>query len=604
MRDKWNDEREEEDDYEETSFHSNSSSHLNERGGAGGRKERHYCELDENGEMVCRQLTSYECKLEDDVEQLQDALFRITSHYAKIQFRLRQIATASGCERMCLLKELERMTSQDLDNAKQMEIDSELPSLASDSQSLGNVRVKQHKILTQLRGRLQNLADAAGACFQTETGGCYNLSRCVCQSKVKQGVKLPIFDDDGNLIESHDQGCHCCRCQARLDQQGKGLPEGAIESEAPAPVLSPGRRYLSETWSDTDYGIVDMDEMKSKSMKKKKSKAAKKKSSSRSRKQSVQRHYDYEDLGSAGDQKTRKYSSEDNADDRYAQLNRRSRPKSQSKQRQNRVRSTNTRRPERMPPNSGSRLSSRATSRTPSPPKIWNASSPKRLSGQASLMGSNHSGLRQTPLLPNYSKSEPLRRSTPNQRPSGETRVRCPAVCRTNRLCQKPKENEQIADSSGQGQPRRRRPHYSSESDADTDRTENMRHTPYVRRSENEKKLGGGQMVQERSQKHLFNQIIGDNPRHQAMAKANNNNSTNQGNTAETNKSPHSSHGIACTCCSCSRRMAQDFGISPDRPSTSTSSNRAANNSPNQNKPLIVVKSSVWDDLKETQKDK
>ncbi|EDW79215.1 uncharacterized protein Dwil_GK25856 [Drosophila willistoni] len=592
MRDRWNDEREEEDDVEERKFHSNSSSHLNGRGGGGGpggSKERHYCELDENGEMICRQLTPYECKLEDDVEQLQDALFRITSHYAKIQFRLRQIATASGCERMCLLKELERMTSQDLDNAKQLEIDSELPSLASDSQSLGNVRVKQHKILTQLRGRLQNLADAAGACFQTETGGCYNLSRCVCQSKIKQGVKLPIFDDDGNVIDSHDQGCHCCRCQARLDQQGKGLPEGAKENGASSTALPSGRRYLSETWSDTDYGMVDMDEMKSKSAKKKKSKTGKKKSSSRSRKQSVQQHYDYQDSGSAGDQKNRKYSSEDNAGDRYAPSNRRSRAKSPSKLRQTRVCSTNTRSPERMPPHTGSRLSSRAPSQTPSPPKNSNASSPKRLTGQASLMGSNHSGLRQSQLLPNYSKSEPLRRSTPSQRPSGETRVRCTAVCRTNRLCQKPKENQQIADSSGEGQPRRRRrTYYRSESDADTDRTEYMRRSPYDRRSENEKK-----------------QIIGDNSRLQAWAKTNNNNSSNQGNTAETDKSPHKSHGIACTCCSCSRRMTQDFGIiPPERPSTSSSNNRADNNSPNQNKPVIVVKSSVWDDLNKNQKDK
>jgi len=57
-------------------------------------------------------------QLEDDVEQLQEALFKISSHYAKIQFGLRQVASASSSESDSRLKDLKDLTSQGLDDTE------------------------------------------------------------------------------------------------------------------------------------------------------------------------------------------------------------------------------------------------------------------------------------------------------------------------------------------------------------------------------------------------------------------------------------------------------------------------------------------------------
>ncbi|KAH8394057.1 hypothetical protein KR200_007929 [Drosophila serrata] len=128
---------------------------------------RLYTELDSDGNLVSRELTAYECQLEDDVEHLQEALFTISSQYAKIQFHLRQISSATACEKNFLLKELEDMATHGVDGRDCRW--GELPSLRCDSTTLGNVRAKQQKIICQLRSRLDDLADATGACFQADT---------------------------------------------------------------------------------------------------------------------------------------------------------------------------------------------------------------------------------------------------------------------------------------------------------------------------------------------------------------------------------------------------------------------------------------------------
>lgn len=127
--------------------------------------DRRYTWLDKNGKIASRKLTSYECRLEDDVQRLQDALFSISSHYAKIQFRLRQIASSTGCERLSLLRDLEKMTREGIDATKD---NNELPSLLEDSQSFGDVRLRQKKIISQLRGGLSNLMNVTDVCFPPE----------------------------------------------------------------------------------------------------------------------------------------------------------------------------------------------------------------------------------------------------------------------------------------------------------------------------------------------------------------------------------------------------------------------------------------------------
>ncbi|EDV43707.1 uncharacterized protein Dana_GF16394 [Drosophila ananassae] len=177
--------------------------------------ERVYTEVDSEGRLVSRPLTPYECKLEDDVEQLQEALFTISSHYAKIQFRLRQISSASCSERNCLLEELQRMTTQGLDGCNPNQAE-ELPNLKCDSLSLGNVRFKQQKIINQLRESLQDLAEAAGACFEAD---------------------YKAVGDGPEYVEEFDSSQQIELCPDKKETGGQ---------------------YLQEVWSDADYGNEEL----------------------------------------------------------------------------------------------------------------------------------------------------------------------------------------------------------------------------------------------------------------------------------------------------------------------------------------------------------
>ncbi|XP_017084255.1 RUN domain-containing protein 1 [Drosophila eugracilis] len=120
-------------------------------------KDRLHSDLDSEGHLVRRVMTKYECKLEDEVEQLQEALFKISSHYAKVQFGLRQVISASSWERDFLLKDLERLTAQGLDGTDHRH--GETLSTAT------NVRAKQINILGELRGHIDDLVEETG-CLQ------------------------------------------------------------------------------------------------------------------------------------------------------------------------------------------------------------------------------------------------------------------------------------------------------------------------------------------------------------------------------------------------------------------------------------------------------
>ncbi|EDW69999.2 probable replication factor C subunit 1 [Drosophila virilis] len=192
-------------------------------------KERRYTWMNSSGCIVSRPLTNYECQLEDEVQKLQDALFSLSSHYAKIQFRLRQIATASGYEQECLLRELERVTCQGIDDRH-----NELPNLLSDSHRLGNVRGKQHKIISDIRSRLTNLAEVTDVCFCAESESSYNLRR----HHQRELDEAPFEETPLPATEEHEKNCSCVVCQERLEEKCK--------------VPAYERGFLSETWPNED----------------------------------------------------------------------------------------------------------------------------------------------------------------------------------------------------------------------------------------------------------------------------------------------------------------------------------------------------------------
>lgn len=185
---------------------------------------RQYTWFNEHGHLKSRKLTSYETHLEDEVQKLQDALFSISSHYAKIQFRLRQIACASGNERLCLLRELQRITCQGIDSSRHND---DLPTLMSDAYSMGDVRVRQQKILSQLRSRLTDLSEICDSRFSFESESSYNLRK---YERV-DGTTTTNGDLTSDGTVQHGKYCACIMCREEF------CKETACK-----------RGYLAETW--------------------------------------------------------------------------------------------------------------------------------------------------------------------------------------------------------------------------------------------------------------------------------------------------------------------------------------------------------------------
>ncbi|KAH8379487.1 hypothetical protein KR009_005286 [Drosophila setifemur] len=193
------------------------------------RSERHYTELDSEGHLVSRALTPYECQLEDNVEQLQEALFTISSHYAKIQFRLRQIASAPAHDRDCLLKELEYLTGQGLDGCDHNK-DNKIPSHHYDSNNMGSVRAKQHKIISQLRGCIDDLVKATG-------------------------VGLPPLSFQGSTRVTRGAAKNQVSYNQEQVKYEKNIGECLSRDVEPAEnLVKEGYTYLQDNWSNTDGG--------------------------------------------------------------------------------------------------------------------------------------------------------------------------------------------------------------------------------------------------------------------------------------------------------------------------------------------------------------
>ncbi|XP_034482457.1 serine/arginine repetitive matrix protein 2 isoform X2 [Drosophila innubila] len=215
-------------------------------------KGRQYTWFNENGRLMSRKLTNYESHLEDEVQKLQDALFSISSHYAKIQFRLRQIAGASGNERLCLLRELQRITCQGIDSSRNND---ELPTLMSDAYSMGDVRARQQKILTQLRKRLSDLAEVTDSGFCIESESSYNFRKY----ERSYGTTPCEITSDGTV--EHGKYCPCIMCREEFCR------ESACK-----------RGYLAETWPKLCCSEDEHRECQSKTKSKSKKKRQKQKS--------------------------------------------------------------------------------------------------------------------------------------------------------------------------------------------------------------------------------------------------------------------------------------------------------------------------------------
>lgn len=112
------------------------------------------------------QQIEYVRKLECDYEQLQTAFLSLTTQFARLQFRLRQLMQAQPMEREKLLRDLERITFEEVDAYSQCKPE-ELPRIERDNQKMGNIEKKQSQMICRVRGLMADLQEESD-CLVTE----------------------------------------------------------------------------------------------------------------------------------------------------------------------------------------------------------------------------------------------------------------------------------------------------------------------------------------------------------------------------------------------------------------------------------------------------
>ncbi|KAL8618751.1 hypothetical protein ACOMHN_015161 [Nucella lapillus] len=123
--------------------------------------------------------------LEEEQEQLNSSLLALTTHFAQVQFRLKQIVSAEPTVREDLLKELEDFAFKGIPDVRGCHIqDAQLLEEMSDKEheeKISEQRDKQLKLITQLKSQLEDLET-----YAYESGSAVELptSRVIEKQKV------------------------------------------------------------------------------------------------------------------------------------------------------------------------------------------------------------------------------------------------------------------------------------------------------------------------------------------------------------------------------------------------------------------------------------
>ncbi|XP_052863830.1 RUN domain-containing protein 1 [Anopheles cruzii] len=99
--------------------------------------------------------------LEDEHEVLSSNLIALTSHFAQVQLRLRQIVEAPAVERDGLLKNLEEFAFLGIPEIQQNPVKQNIPEIVANldrsPESVENLREKQHELIEHLKSQLMDL---------------------------------------------------------------------------------------------------------------------------------------------------------------------------------------------------------------------------------------------------------------------------------------------------------------------------------------------------------------------------------------------------------------------------------------------------------------
>lgn len=137
-------------------------------------------------------------KLEEEQEQLNSSLIALTTHFAQVQFRLKQIVEASPEEKENLLKDLEEFAFRGIPDIRQYETGLELSQVVTEQvheEKLAQQRTRQKELINKLKEQLQDLEQYA---YETGEAGMPQSMILERQSVIIEQLKgkLPLNLDE------------------------------------------------------------------------------------------------------------------------------------------------------------------------------------------------------------------------------------------------------------------------------------------------------------------------------------------------------------------------------------------------------------------------
>lgn len=130
--------------------------------------------------------------LEQEQEQLSSSLMALTTHFAKVQFRLKQVVAAPSDEKENLLKELEEFAFRGCPNLSSPNL---LSTEISHEQMIADQNSKQKKLIDQLKTQLQDLENYAYEAGNSELPSNLILEKQkVIIDELKDKIDFPISD--------------------------------------------------------------------------------------------------------------------------------------------------------------------------------------------------------------------------------------------------------------------------------------------------------------------------------------------------------------------------------------------------------------------------
>lgn len=140
-------------------------------------------------------------ELEDEQEQLNSSLISLTSHFAQVQLRLKQIVAASDDEKEALLKELEEFAFRGIPDLRDPQIDGNILNDKDNDQRWIEQRNRQKELIAKLKDQLLDLEQ-----YAYETGEVTSIpssmllerqSVVIEQLKSKLSLNLEVMDKLG-----------------------------------------------------------------------------------------------------------------------------------------------------------------------------------------------------------------------------------------------------------------------------------------------------------------------------------------------------------------------------------------------------------------------